>query len=115
MVQHVVAHSCTTTMFQPVPSDLQKKTYPALFTLFRKGFLPDTLQVGLCQKTQMNHIPCFQCHITSSQSLAKQSLQVGCMTLALQIVGYARSKLSTSELHDRLRPFLKGDRYREPG
>ncbi|KXZ51967.1 hypothetical protein GPECTOR_11g9 [Gonium pectorale] len=45
----------------------KKKTYPALFHLFKKGFLPRRLQ----------------------------------------IVGYARSKMSSPELRDRLRPFLE--------
>ncbi|KAG2501354.1 hypothetical protein HYH03_001144 [Edaphochlamys debaryana] len=47
----------------------KKKTYPALYELFKKGFLPRRLQ----------------------------------------IVGYARTKLTTQELRDRLRGFLDKD------
>ncbi|CAK0786708.1 Glucose-6-phosphate 1-dehydrogenase, cytoplasmic isoform [Coccomyxa viridis] len=47
----------------------KKKTFPALFTLFRKGFLPKNLK----------------------------------------LIGYARSKLSNSDLHEKIKGYLKGD------
>ncbi|KAG0554318.1 hypothetical protein M758_12G084600 [Ceratodon purpureus] len=66
-----VLGGCLSVVVLGASGDLaKKKTFPAIFNLYKQGFLPDELH----------------------------------------IFGYARSKLSNEELHEKLRGYLKTDR-----
>jgi glucose-6-phosphate 1-dehydrogenase len=67
-----VAGGCLSVVILGASGDLaKKKTFPAIFNLYKQGFLPND---------------------------------------QLQIFGYARSKMTSTELHNRLRGYLKSDR-----
>jgi glucose-6-phosphate 1-dehydrogenase len=73
----------------------KKKTFPALLALHSKGYVQQCVAMGDHCRQSLTR--------ATEQPFARRFFPP-----RTQIVGYARSVMTAAQLHDRLRPFLKG-------
>ena len=116
-VQCKVPHKlCFTVVVFGASGDLaKKKTFPALFLLYSRGYA--------VSRIWPSYGPCMASALTAKQPQRPEAtvvflpgqcnnLQLGFRFLPanLSIMGYARSKLSKQDLQEKVKPHLKGDK-----